>query len=206
MKKTNASNAKSQATLPVISRMYVVLNVMNMVISQWTVQTEYHHHACLPTIGDKTPMQGATPDPLLGIATKTIIRIAGQDHSHTLADIAVIVATTHSGVTPGHITDATTEALHDIATPAPIIIAMTHHTKDQPHVEVPQLIPEIAANPDCAPPIKQVRTPHFKSSSITTRTTVQPQDRKQRRVTIDDPQSDYYSSYDTSSDSEDDLN
>ena len=35
---------------------------------------------------------------------------------------------------------------------------------------------------------------------------VKPQDKKQKRVMIDDPQTDYYSSDDTSSDSEDDLN
>ena len=38
------------------------------------------------------------------------------------------------------------------------------------------------------------------------KTTVKHQDKKHRKVTIDDPQSDYYSSDDTSSDSEDDLN
>ena len=46
----------------------------------------------------------------------------------------------------------------------------------------------------------------FKSSSTSSRTVVKPQDKKQRRVTIDAPQSDYYISDDTSSDSEDDLN
>ena len=36
--------------------------------------------------------------------------------------------------------------------------------------------------------------------------TVQPQDKRQTRVTTDDPQSDFYSSDGTSSSSEDDLN
>ena len=134
---------------------------MNMVILQQTVQTEYHHQACLPTIGDRTPIQDITPDLLLGTITGTGIGIAGQGHSHTLADIAVIVTITHTRVPPSHITDATTEALHDVATPALIVIAVTPHTRDHPHIEVPQLILEIAANPDCIPLIKQVKTPHL---------------------------------------------
>ena len=36
--------------------------------------------------------------------------------------------------------------------------------------------------------------------------TVKPWDKRQKRVTIDDPQSDVYSSGDTSSNSDDDLN
>ena len=116
--------------------MYAVLNAMNMVILQQTVQTEYHYQAHLLAIGDRTPTQDAIPDPLLGTTTETDIRIAGQDHSHTPTDIAVIFTVTHTGVTLGHITDATTEALYTIATPALIAIAMTHHTKDHTHVEV----------------------------------------------------------------------
>ena len=137
MRKTNVSNAKSQATSPAIAHMYIVLNVMNMVILQWTVQTEYHHQAHLPAIGDRTPTQDITPYALLGTIIRTGIRITGQYHSHTLTDITVIVAITHTGVALGHITDATTEAVHDIATPALSIITMTHHTEDHSDIEVP---------------------------------------------------------------------
>ena len=44
----------------------------------------------------------------------------------------------------------------------------------------------------------------YKPSSSSNRTPVKPQDRKHHRVIIDDPQTDYYSTDDTSSDSEDD--
>ena len=80
---------------------------------------------------------------------------------------------------------------------------MTHNTGDHPHIEVPQLIPEIAASPDHLCPTKQVRTPHLSPHPPLV---VKPQDKKHRRVTIDNPQTDYYSSDDISSDSEDDLN
>ena len=101
------------------------------------------------------------PDQLLDTATGTGTDIAGQDHSHTLTDIEVTIAIIHTEAIPDHITDATTEALHDTITPALIIITMTHHTWGLPHIEVHQLIQEITADPDHAPHITQVRTPHL---------------------------------------------
>ena len=43
---------------------------------------------------------------------------------------------------------------------------MTHHTRGHPHAEVYQPIPEIAADPDHAHPINQVRTPHLIPSPV----------------------------------------
>ena len=74
---------------------------------------------------------------------------------------------------------------------------MTHHTGCHPHIEAPPLIPEIIADPEHT---------SSKPSPNSSRTTVKHQDKKHKRVTIDDPQLDYYSSDDNSSDSEDDLN
>ena len=76
-------------------------------------------------------------------------------------DIEVTVMIIHAEVVPDHITDITTEALHDTVTPALIIIAAKHHTRDHPHVEVHQPIPEITAGPDHAHCIIQVRTSHL---------------------------------------------
>ena len=53
---------------------------------------------------------------------------------------------------------------------------------------------------------KPSKTTSSKLSLSSSRTTVKHQDRKHKKVTIDDPQSNYYSSDDASSDSEDDLN
>ena len=83
---------------------------------------------------------------------------------------------------------------------------MTHHTGDHPHIEVYQPIPEIIAGPDHTHHINQLRTPHLNPHPVPGWTTVKPRDKKQRRVMIDDPQSDYYTSEGTSSDSEGDLN
>ena len=56
-----------------------------------------------------------------------------------------------------YITEAIIGVLHNPITPALIIIAVTHHTKDHPHAEVIQLIPETTANPDHVLHINQVR-------------------------------------------------
>ena len=101
------------------------------------------------------------PDQLLNITTGTGIDIAVEDHSHTLVDIKVTVAIIHTEIVPSHITDTTTGALYDTITPALSIIAVTHHTGDHPHAGVYQPIQEIAADPDHAHHINQVRTPHL---------------------------------------------
>ena len=75
-------------------------------------------------------------DQLLDTTTGTGTDIAGQDHSHTLANIEVTITIIYTEAIPDHITDATTDILHDTIIPALIIIAVTYHTGDHPHVEV----------------------------------------------------------------------
>ena len=58
------------------------------------------------------------------------------------------------------IVDTTIEVPH-VTTTVLSAYAMMHHTKDHPHEKVPQLIPEIAADPDHILHISQVRTPHL---------------------------------------------
>ena len=99
------------------------------------------------------------PDQLLDTATRTGTDIAGPDHSHTLTDSKVTITIIHTKVIPDHITDATTGALYDAITPALIVITVTQQTRDHPHIEVHQLIPEIIADPDHVHHINQVRTP-----------------------------------------------
>ena len=52
-------------------------------------------------------------------------------------------------------------ALYNTITPALIIIAMTHHTRDHPHIEVYQIIPGTTADPAHKQNINHVRTPHL---------------------------------------------
>ena len=85
--------------------------------------------------------------------------ITGPDPSHILTNIEVTVIITYTEVTPDHIIDALTEALHVTITQAPIVIAATHHTGGYPHIEAPPLIPEITAGPEHVPHASQVRPP-----------------------------------------------
>ena len=101
------------------------------------------------------------PDQLLDTTAGTATDTKDQDHSHTLWDIEVTVMIIHPEVISDHITDITTEALHNTINPTLIAIAMTHHTRDHPHVEVNQPIPEITADPHHTHHINQVRTHHL---------------------------------------------
>ena len=161
---------------------------------------------CLHAIRDNTLTQGIAPDLLLGTINGTGIKIAGQDHNCTLADTEVTVTITHTGVTLDHITDATTGALHNTSTPTlHCYHCDTPHQRSSSHrCSSPHSRHHSKSRP-CTP-YKPSKNTSFKSSSSSSRTTVKPQDKKHRRVSIYDPQSDYYSSDDTSSDSEDDFN
>ena len=101
------------------------------------------------------------PDCPLDSTTGTDTGIAGQGHSYTLEDIEVTVAIMPAEVIPDHITDATTQALHDTITPALMITTVTWHTGDLHHVEAYQHTPEIIAGPSHAHYINPVRTPHL---------------------------------------------
>ena len=70
------------------------------------------------------------------------------------------VVTTLLEAIPGHIierVDATIGVLHNAITPVAIIIAVTHHMEDHPHIGVLQFIQKITADPDHILHIKQVR-------------------------------------------------
>ena len=121
-------------------------------------------------------------------------------------DIKVTVMIIHAEVIPDHITDTTTEALHEIITPALITIAVyTPHHRSSSHRSLSTHSRDHSRFRSYTS-YKPGKNTSSKSSSSSSRTIVKPQDKKQKRVMIDDPQSDYYSSDDISSDSEDDLN
>ena len=120
-------------------------------------------------------------------------------------DIEVTVMIIHAEVVPNCIKDATREALHNIVTPALITTAMTCHTRrSSSRRSLSTHSRDLAGRSHTS--YKPNKNTSSKSSSSSSRTTVKPQDKKQERVMIDDPKSDYFSSDDSSRDSEDDLN
>ena len=152
------------------------------------------------------PTPGITQGLLLDTITRTGSETADQGCSPIPADIVVTVITRPTEAIPGDIietVDATIGVLCNAITPVLIITIMTHHIKDHHHIGVLQLIPKISSRSQSHSASKSSKKTLYKSSSHPSRTSVKPQNRRHPRVTIDDPQTDYYST-DTSSDSEDD--
>ena len=132
----------------------------------------------------------------------------GLSHSPILTDTITEAAMTPTQAVPGHTTGtahAITEALHDVHTQMPIHIALTVtlHIEDHLPIGALQVTLETAANHDLKQHTNQLRKPSTnlphssrpQGSCIT----------EEIQVTIDDPQMDFYSSDDHSSDSEEDL-
>ena len=126
-------------------------------------------------------------------------------HNLILADTIAEATMTPTETIPGHVTGTVgtiTGVLPSTHTPMPIHIALTKtpHIKDYPHTEVLQLTLETTADHDLDQHINQpgrlCTKIHHDPGNPTVIHTL--------RVTIDDPQMDFYSLDDRSSDSEDD--
>ena len=90
--------------------------------------------------------------------TGTDTGLADPDHICALTDTEVTAKITHREVTPGHITDAPTEAHHTTDTQILIITDGTHHIGGLPHIEALLCIQETAVGLDhvlCTKPAKQ---------------------------------------------------
>ena len=79
----------------------------------------------------------------------------------------------------------------------------TPHTEDPHHTEV---FPGIAVDPDLALHTNMTTKHHQNCLTAPTGQPGKTKDKKYKQVTIDDPPSDYYSSDDQSSKSDEDLN
>ena len=139
---------------------------------------------------------------------KTGTDVIGLDHNLIITDTAAKVAMTLTEAIPSQITGTTeniTGVIHDTHTQVlmHIILTMTVHTTNHLHTGAHQLTQEITADHALSQPTGQLRKPH-------TNLHQGPEEHKVRhtkrnsRVTIDDPQRDFYSSDDHSSVSEED--
>ena len=98
--------------------------------------------------------------------------------------------------TPGHSTDLPDIVSHTTEVQVPTVIATTHCTTDLHLIGIlPEMTADLNTNPENNTTNwhKDPRPPHK-------------QHKRHKQVTIDDPPSEYYSSDDHDSDSEDDLN
>ena len=129
---------------------------MNMDMSQQTAQTKYHHQVHLQ--GTEIPIltQDTMIDLHLTLIIGTDIGPTSQDPIPAVIDTEITVGLIHRGVTPGHITDAHTEAHHATDTQAHITIYKILHIEDLHHTEVFLHIPEIAVDLDHIPHTKKL--------------------------------------------------
>ena len=178
---------------------------MNMAMLQQIAQTKSHHQVHLQGTEIPILMQDADIDLHLAMIIETDIDLTGQDPTPAVIDTGVTVRVIHKGVAPGHITDAHTEAHNATDTQAHITIDKTLHIEDLHHTEVFPHIPEIIVDLDHY--LAQNTCITFsKPSYSSNRTAWKNKDSKYKQVTIDDPPSEYYSSDEPSSESDEDLN
>ena len=118
-------------------------------------------------------------------------------------DIGVVAARTPTEVAPGHSTDLPTIVSHVTGAPVPTTTAMQHTALHRPssHRNTSQ---------DDSRSRHKSRKQHYRlacrSSSTLQASSWKHKDKRHKQVTINDPPSEYYSSDDNDSDSEDDLN
>ena len=152
-------------------------------------------------------MQDQVQDPTMKRGTGKV----DPDHNLSFADITAQVIMIHTEAIQGHnsgINTATTVAAHDTHTPptevTAINLAMTYHINhitDHPHKEVPQLTtPEITVDHAHNHPTTLQGRTH------TDQVPISADHEKDPGVKIKDPHTDYYSSDEHSSDSEEESN
>ena len=107
-----------------------------MAMLQQTVQTKYHCQVHLQCIEITILTQDALIDLHLAIITGTGIGLTGQDPIPTVIDTEVTGRVIHREVTPGHFTDAHTEAHHTTDPQTHIVIDEILHTEDLHHTKV----------------------------------------------------------------------
>ena len=120
----------------------------------WIAQTKYLHQVQLQGTEITILTQDAVIDLHLAMITGTDIGLTGQDSIPAVIDTGVTVKVIHEGVTPGHITDAHTEAHHATDTQVHITINEILHIEELHHTEVFLHIPEIVVDLDHIPSTK----------------------------------------------------
>ena len=185
---------------------------MIMATPQQIAQTKSHYQAYQQDIEIPTLTQDDMIDPHLKITIKigtitvtikTGIGLAGQDPIHAVIVTGVPVEVPHEEVILGPITDPHTAAHHVTEAQAHTATNETPHTADPHHAEV---FLGSTVDPDH---IHHTYTTAKHQQDHLTALTEQPwrtKDRKHKQVTIDDPPSEYYSSDEQASKSDDDLN
>ena len=177
-----------------------------MAMSMQIAQTKYHCQVPLHDTEIIIPARDTIPDLHLTITTGTDTGLTDQGHIPAVTDTEVTARAIRKEVTPGHITDIHTGAHLATDTQPHIIIDGIHHTGDLHHTEALPHILVIAVGQDH---VTHTELPVWHPPNPPTALAGQPgknKDKKYKQVTIDDLPSDYYSSDEPSSESDEDLN
>ena len=205
---TGVFNVKKSAIWATIALTYGATTVIITDMLPWTAQIRYLHLACQHT-AEVTPTTDVIDPPLDIVATPDILTMITRidpgsvipDPTHITTGIGVAAIITPTGATPGHSTGLPDVVSHATEAQVPTAIAMTHHTAELHPIGI---FPKMTADLDTNP--KNISNQHKDPSSSSQATPWKHKDKRQKQVTIDDPPSEYYSSDDHDSDSEDDLN
>ena len=204
-----AFNAKKSVIWHAIAHTYSAMSVIITDMSPWTAQIRYCHQVHQPATG-LTPMIGvgdlpldvtATPD-AHAMTTGTDLDSVTLDPNPVTTAIGVVATRTLIEVAPNLSTDLPVTTSHVTEALVPTAIAMTHLTTDLHPIEI---LPEMTADCNTDPESNTTDQPkvllplHRHHPGII-------RIRDTNRSTIDDPPSEYYSSNDHESDSDDDLN
>ena len=135
--------------------------------------------------------------------TKIGLGLVIPNPTHITMDIGVAAIMTPIGATPGHSTDLPNVVSHATEAQVHTTTAMTHHTTDLHPIEI---FPEMTADPDHTNPKNNITNQHKDLPQAHKQHHGKIKTEDTNRVTTDDPPSEYYSSDDQDSDSEDDLN
>ena len=190
-----------------------VLIVTTMDTSQQIAQTRYLLQACWHDAGitplvDMTGqhLRTATPD-VLTMTMEIGTDSADLDLTHITPNIGVIVIVIPTEGVLDHFINLHATAPCITEVPAYTATTMTHHIADPHHTDI---FPEMTVDPEHIDPagnsIIQQYNPAQRSSSSSQSMPWKPKDRRHKQVTIDNPPSEYYSSDEQDSDSEDELN
>ena len=177
---------------------------MQTVLIKYHLQAHQHTVEVIPPVGMIDPHLGIIAT--TGIPTMIIKTGRGPvipDLTHTILDTGVPAAMTTTGVTPDCFIDLHVVAPHNTGSSSSYCYCRdTPHCRSSSHRN-------LSRDDSRSRPHKSHRQ-HYKpaqgSSSNSQTMPWKNKDRRHKQVTIDNPSSEYYSSDDQDSDSEDDLN
>ena len=207
---TSVFNAKKPATWHATALISDALTVTIMDMSQQIALTKYHLQAYqqdaeTTSLVDMTDLYLgiiATPGmPTMTIGTDT--DSVNLNLADITLDIGVTVAVSPTEVILDHLTGPHTIAFCATGAPAHTATAETHHIAGPHHAEIS---PKMTVDPEHVNPTNTTTNPHRDHLPVHNQHPGSLRIKSTKRVTIDDPPSEYYSSDEQDSDSEDDLN